>query len=205
MIKETLIFGPPGCGKTHTLIDIVRKHLENNGNPERIGFVSFSKKSVMEARDRISKDLTPKQIPWFRTLHSIGYQWLGMKDENMMTKYDFNKLGQELGLTFAYKVNANAVTELNLLGNLGNASYRQAGDLYGIILLPESATGADIEDARKLLIDRGAADGVTVTDLSNFWRLRADIVQFHPVDTSSGTNFSNAWNGNNLTSFPTRS
>ena len=110
-------------------------------------------------------------------------------------------VGTSLG-TFAYKVNANAVTELNLLGNLGNASYRKTGDLYGVILLPESATGADIKEARKLLIDRGAADGVTVTDLSQFWRSRADIVEFHPIDTSSGTDFNAAWRDNNLTSFP---
>ena len=109
MTKETLIFGPPGCGKTHKLIHIVRRYLDNNGDSEKVGFVSFSKKAVMEARDRISKDLTPQEIPWFRTLHSIGYRWLGMRDENMMTRYDINKLGNAIGVTF----DSNTATNLN--------------------------------------------------------------------------------------------
>jgi hypothetical protein len=104
-------------------------------------------------------------------------------------------VGTSLG-TFAYRVNANAVSELNLLGNLGNASYRQTGDLYGIILLPESATGKDIEDARKLLIDRGAADGVAPSDCSNFWRGRADIINFENISFNSVTNITSAWRGN---------
>jgi hypothetical protein len=111
-------------------------------------------------------------------------------------------VGTSLG-TFAYRVNANAVTELNLLGNLGNASYRKTGDLYGIILLPESATGADIEAARKLLIDRGAADGVTGTSLSQYFRERADIVDFHNVDTSNISSLTSSWsNCSSLTFFP---
>ena len=100
MTKELLVFGPPGCGKTHTLINVVKKHLDNNGTPEKVGFVSFSRKSVHEAKDRISETLSLKQIPWFRTLHSIGYRWLGMRDENMLTRYDFNKLGLKLGVAF---------------------------------------------------------------------------------------------------------
>ena len=109
--------------------------------------------------------------------------------------------GTSLG-TFAYKVNANAVTELNLLGNLGNATYRKAGDLYGVILLPETATGADIEAARKLLIDRGAADVASVVDLSSAWRVRRDIVEFKVIDMSTVTQLSATWiNCSSLTSF----
>ncbi len=119
-----------------------------------------------------------------------------------VTQAGWQVVGTSLG-TFAYKVNANAVTELNLLGNLGHASYRQAGDLYGIILLPESATGADIEAARKLLIDRGAADGVSVTDLQDYFRFRQDLVEFKSIDTSEVTSFFRTWNGAiSLTSFP---
>ena len=110
-------------------------------------------------------------------------------------------VGTSLG-TFAYRVNANAVTELNLLGNLGSASYRQAGDLYGVMLLPESATGADIEAARKLLIDRGAADTISVSSAFEFWRQRDDIREFKETEFSSVTNLGRAWrNCRGLSSF----
>ena len=118
------------------------------------------------------------------------------------TQAGWQVVGTSLG-TFAYRVNANAVTELNLLGNLGNATFRKVGDLYGIILLPESASSADIESARKLLIDRGGSDGVSVTSLSTFWYDRSDILEFPHINTSNVTSFAYSWvNCSNLQSFP---
>ena len=106
-------------------------------------------------------------------------------------------VGTSLG-TFAYRVQG-AVTELNLLGNAGLV--RTAGDSYGVLLLPDSATGADIEEARKLLIDRGAADSPANVD--DFWRTRSDIVEFNFIDTSNVTSFVGAWREcSSLLSFP---
>lgn len=102
MSEETLIFGPPGCGKTHTMINIVREELQRGTPPDRIGFVSFSRKSIEEARDRVGKELrlTEKDVPWFKTLHSIGFNWLGMDKRDTMQPEDFRKLGGVLGLSF---------------------------------------------------------------------------------------------------------
>ena len=107
-------------------------------------------------------------------------------------------VGTSLG-TFVYRVQG-AVTELNLLGNAGTV--RSIGDLYGIILLPASATGKDIEDARKLLIDRGAADAASVTSVEEFWRNRSDIVEFNHVNFTNVTNFLRAWrDANSINNF----
>jgi hypothetical protein len=120
-------------------------------------------------------------------------------DIPQVTQAGWQVVGTSIG-TFAYRVDNDAVTELNLLGNFG--SQRQSGDLYGIILLPESATGADIESARRLLIDRGAADATTLSDMSDAWQYRSDLTEFKNIDFSSVTNFGSSWfNCASLTTF----
>ena len=114
--------------------------------------------------------------------------------------YAWMVCGTSLG-TFSYKVTVSGQTELNLLGHLGDASYRQAGDLYGIILLPEDATNRDIEEARKLLIDRGAADGVSVTQTPHFFRNRTDILDFKPINMDDVTDVAATWRDSSITSF----
>ena len=72
--KTIKIFGPPGTGKTFTLIErVLKKYLRLNYNPENIAFLSFTNKAVNTAVQR-AMDAFPqygdKDFSRFKTLHT---------------------------------------------------------------------------------------------------------------------------------------
>jgi len=83
-------------------MEIIRKELEQGTPPDRIAFVSFSRKSIQEARDRAGNAfaLQERDTPYFRTLHSMGFHWLGMKTEELINVYDLKQIGASMGMAF---------------------------------------------------------------------------------------------------------
>ena len=53
---KTIVLGPPGTGKTHTLLEQVETYLKNT-DPDKIGYFAFTKKASNEAKERAMKKL----------------------------------------------------------------------------------------------------------------------------------------------------
>lgn len=82
-----IILGPPGTGKTTTLLGLVEEELARGTPPDRIGYVTFTKRGAGEAVERACKrfSLQPDQLPHFRTLHSLCYRALGLRSGDVLT------------------------------------------------------------------------------------------------------------------------
>ena len=94
------IFGPPGTGKTTTLLDLVDKELEKGTPPSEIAFLAFTRKAAREARERAATrfGLNPRQdLPYFRTLHSLAFRLTGLNTDQLMQTEHYRELEKRTG------------------------------------------------------------------------------------------------------------
>jgi len=99
-IQTQVILGPPGTGKTSTLLGLIEDELEKGTEPERIGFFTFTKKAVKEGKERAMDkfNIPNKDLPFFRTLHSLAFRQLGLTRENVISYSDITDLNDKLNL-----------------------------------------------------------------------------------------------------------
>ena len=100
---RTIVLGPPGTGKTTTLLNKVDDYLKNT-DPDKIGYFAFTQKAAYHARDEAIKkfNLTEDDLPYFRTLHSLAFRKLGLKKDQVMQTRHYKDLGDKLGFPVTY-------------------------------------------------------------------------------------------------------
>ena len=78
--KTIKIFGSPGTGKTTTLLKLLEEKIAEGYKPEKIGFFSFTRRAIREARSRVIKkfNLSEDELEYFRTIHSLCYRTLNI-------------------------------------------------------------------------------------------------------------------------------
>ena len=99
------VVGPPGTGKTRRLLNNVQRYSDIGVPLNKIGYFAFTRKAAGEARDRFLKvktELTKKNIRYFQTLHSLAFNTLGLKEENVMQELNYKVIGETCGIQIKY-------------------------------------------------------------------------------------------------------
>jgi len=101
MQKKEIIFGSPGCGKTSYLMDKLELELDTF-MPQRVAFVSFTKKGASEGLIRAMKkfNFDEKEFKYFRTLHSICFKELRTSTYDMLSKSDYKRFSKAMNMNF---------------------------------------------------------------------------------------------------------
>lgn len=98
---KTIILGPPGTGKTTTLLNLVDEFIQQGIRPRQIGYFSFTKKAANEAATRAAEKFEldrDNDLENFRALHSYAFKMLGMTKEKMMSNSDYKEFGEKCGI-----------------------------------------------------------------------------------------------------------
>ena len=119
---KTIILGPPGTGKTTTLLNLVDQFIQDGIRPRQIGYFSFTKKAATEAATRAADKFgldAENDLAFFRTLHSYAFNQLGMTREKMMGFEDTKSLEKNVAYQLRrqsfLKVMVHLILTMNIL------------------------------------------------------------------------------------------
>lgn len=85
-VLREVVLGPPGTGKTETLLGMVEEELRRGVEPERIGYISFTRRAAREAAERAASGLglPPGALANFSTIHSLCFHRLGLSTTDVL-------------------------------------------------------------------------------------------------------------------------
>lgn len=100
--EQQLILGPPGCGKTTTLLNLLDEHLAAGVPAASIAYFSFTRKAVDEAKSRATERFEFKQddLRYFRTIHSMVFSLNGHTKADVLGREHYREIGDTLGIEF---------------------------------------------------------------------------------------------------------
>lgn len=146
--KVKIYLGPPGTGKTKTLLDEVLRLVEAGIHPKRIAYLAFTRAAAEEAKRRVLElfpHFTEADFIWFRTIHSAAFRLHGLSRDEVMNKKHWEELGEILGTTFNIRAD-NTVWTTFEGGSLGDRCLKiHALSLAKGITLDEAWRFADEE------------------------------------------------------------
>ena len=96
------IFGPPGTGKTTTLLNMVDEALSSGVPPNKIAFLAFTRKAAHEAKERACERFKldyQKDLYYFRTLHSLALTLSDIRSEQVLQAENYKELSEKIGIT----------------------------------------------------------------------------------------------------------